>query len=497
MELIIVASYTYRFKGVYPALVTPFDENGVNEEQYRGLIDYTIGKGATGLVPCGTTGEFTSMRFEEKVEAIRIACEAAGGRVPVVAGTGAAYTNDVIKLTRRAAEFGASAALVVTPYFLKPSTKEIYEHFEKIANSSEIPIIVYNIPQVTGVMLDWWVIDGLREIDNIIGLKDSSGNLVHLTTVLVRKPEEFQVMVGHDEVALPALASGCDGAILASANIFPDRYVKMQAALAAGDLKEALIVQRSIQKTVRIFVNRGGGLAIKAGLNMMGVPVGLARRPLQESDSLRYEDIDELRTCLEDLQLIPRGSVTFKMGDRELVAESYPKAGGLVPDVVDDMTLLHGEALAGEGQEVAHVDLVMGMRDGPLSAALDNAGRIVEGVHSSNLIKNLEPLTVFAPTVTITSEKQKKMVMEVAQRAVADAVSRTITDGVIPEELVPDLVIAVNTFVHPNAVNPKRVHINNFRAVRFAIRRAFEGRQTVEEIIRRKESARHPFAYNP
>jgi 5,6,7,8-tetrahydromethanopterin hydro-lyase len=304
-------------------------------------------------------------------------------------------------------------------------------------------------------------------------------------------------MVGHDEVALPALASGCDGAILASANIFPDRYVKMQAALAAGDLKEALIVQRSIQKTVRIFVNRGGGLAIKAGLNMMGVPVGLARRPLQESDSLRYEDIDELRTCLEDLQLIPRGSVTFKMGDRELVAESYPKAGGLVPDVVDDMTLLHGEALAGEGQEVAHVDLVMGMRDGPLSAALDNAGRIVEGVHSSNLIKDLEPLTVFAPTVTITSEKQKKMVMEVAQRAVADAVSRTITDGVIPEELVPDLVIAVNTFVHPNAVNPKRVHINNFRAVRFAIRRAFEGRQTVEEIIRRKESARHPFAYNP
>jgi 4-hydroxy-tetrahydrodipicolinate synthase len=497
MELIMMTSPSYRFKGVYPALVTPFDENGVNEAQYRALIDYTIRKGATGIVPCGTTGEFTSMRTEEKAEAIRIACEASGGQVPVVAGTGAAYTNDVIKLTRRAAEFGASAALVVTPYFLKPSTKEIYEHFEKIANSSDIPIIVYNIPQVTGVMLDWWVIDGLREIDNIIGLKDSSGNLVHLTTVLVRKPEEFQVMVGHDEVALPALASGCDGAILASANVFPDRYLKMQAALATGDLKEALIIQRSIQKTVRIFVNRGGGLAIKAALNMMGIPVGQARRPLQESDSLRYEDIDELRTCLEDLQLIERGPVTFKMGDRELLAESYPKAAGLVPDVVEDLTLLHGEALAGEGQEVAHVDLVMGVRDGPLSAALENAGKIVEGVHSSNIIKDLEPLTVFAPTVTITSEKQKKMVMEVAQRAVSDAVKRTVTDGVIPEELIPDLVIAANTFVHPNAANPKRVHINNFRAVRFAIRRAVEGRQTVEEIILRKESARHPFAYNP
>ncbi|MFW9846231.1 MAG: 4-hydroxy-tetrahydrodipicolinate synthase [Candidatus Thorarchaeota archaeon] len=493
----MMAIESYRFRGVYPALVTPYDENGVNEEQYRRLIEYTISKGATGIVPCGTTGEFTSMRFEEKVDAIRIACEAADGRVPVVAGTGAAYTNDVIKLTKRAAEFGASAALVVTPYFLKPSTKEIFEHFEKVANASDIPIILYNIPQVTGVMLDWWVVDGLREVENIIGMKDSSGNLVHLTTILVRKPEEFQVMVGHDEVALPALASGCDGAILASANVFPDRYVKMQAALAAGDLKEALIIQRSIQKTVRIFVNRGGGLAVKAALNMMGIPVGPARLPLLEGDSLRYEDIDELRTCLEDLQLIDRGSVTFKMGDRTLIAEGYPKAVGLVPDVINDLTLLHGEALAGEGLEVAHVDLVMGLRDGPLRAAVDNAGKIVEGVHSSFIIKDLEPTTVFAPTVTITSEKQKKMVMEVAQRAVADAVTRTITDGILPEELVPDLVLAVNTFVHPNAVNPKRVHINNFRAVRFAIRRALENRQVPDEIIKRVNSARHPFAYNP
>ena len=116
MEVIKVAEEEFRFQGVYPALVTPFDENGVNEEQYRGLIEYTIKAGATGLVPCGTTGEFTSMKFEEKVEAIRIACEVANGRVPVLAGTGAAATADAIKLTRRAAEFGAAGALVVSPY---------------------------------------------------------------------------------------------------------------------------------------------------------------------------------------------------------------------------------------------------------------------------------------------------------------------------------------------------------------------------------------------
>ncbi|MHA1902490.1 MAG: 4-hydroxy-tetrahydrodipicolinate synthase [Candidatus Thorarchaeota archaeon] len=487
----------YRFKGIYPALVTPFDENGVNEAQYKGLIDHVIKAGATGVVPCGTTGEFTSMKFDEKVDAIRIACDVVKGRVPVLAGTGAPYTADAIKLTRRAAEFGATAALVVSPYFLKPSNKEIFEHYEKVANSSDIPIFMYNIPQVTGVPLHWTLIDGLREIDGIAGLKDSSGNLVNLTTILVRRPEEFQVVVGHDEVALPALASGCDGAILLSANVFPSRYIKMQAALASGDLKEALLVQRSIQKTVRILVNKGGGLAVKAALNMMGVPVGVARPPLLEGDSFSYEDIDEIRTCLEDLQLIPRGPVTFRMGNRTLVAEAYPKAVGLVPDEVEDISLLHGEALAGSGYEVAHVDLVMGLSDGPLSESLELAGKIVKGFHTSNIIKDLEPTTVFAPTVTITDDKQKKMVFDVAQKAVADAITRSITDRVIPEELVSDIIIAANVFVHPDATNPRRVHINNFRAVRHAIRRAIEGRQTIDEIKVRKDSARHPFAYNP
>lgn len=487
----------FKFKGVYPALVTPFDDSGVNEKQYRKLIDYTIKAGATGIVPCGTTGEFTSMKFDEKVEAIKIACKVAKGRVPVMAGTGAAYTNDAIKLTRKAEELGASAVLVVSPYFLKPSSKEIYEHFEKVANSTKLPLFVYNIPQVTGVPLHWTMIDGLREIDGIAGMKDSSGDLINLTTILVRKPDEFQVVVGHDEVALPALASGCDGAILASANVIPDRYIRMQTALAEGDLKSALIIQRSIQKLVRIFVNEGGGLAVKAALNMIGVPVGHARKPLQEGDSLGYGAIDELRICLEDLQMIPRGEVTFKMGKRAIVAEEYPMAHGMVPSVIDDLTLRHGEALFGGDNEVAHVDIVLGIRDGPMNVALEHAGKTQAGVHPSNIIKGLELATVFAPTVTITSEAHKKMVYDVAQKAVFDAVRRTITDGIIPEELVPDLVLAVNAFVHPSAANPKRVHINNFIAVRHAIRRALEGRQSTDEIVSRKESARHPFSYNP
>jgi 5,6,7,8-tetrahydromethanopterin hydro-lyase len=230
---------------------------------------------------------------------------------------------------------------------------------------------------------------------------------------------------------------------------------------------------------------------------MMGMPVGEARRPLYAGDSLKYDDIDELRTCLEDLQLIPKGPVTFKMGKRAIIAESYPKAVGLVRDVIPDLTLLHGEALTGEGHEIAHVDLVMGVRDGPLKVALENANRNVEGHHSSMVIKDLEPATVFAPTVTIRKESHKKMVEDVAMRAVSDAIKRSVTDGILPEELISDIVIVANTFVHPDAVNPRRVHINNFRAVRHALRRAIEGRQTVDEIVARKDSARHPFAYNP
>ncbi|NWF96486.1 MAG: 4-hydroxy-tetrahydrodipicolinate synthase [Candidatus Thorarchaeota archaeon] len=490
-------SSEYRFKGVYPALVTPFDENGVNEAQYRGLIDYVIKAGATGIVPCGTTGEFTSMRFDEKVEAIRIACEAAKGRVPVMAGTGAPYTMDAIKLTHRAAEFGASAALVVSPYFIKPSTREVYEHYEKVAANSEIPIYLYNIPQVTGVMLDWRLLDGLREIDGIAGLKDSSGDMVNLTTILVRKPEDFQVLIGHDEVALPALASGCDGAILASANLFPNRYIKMQAALAQGDLKEAIIIQRSIQRTVRLIVNRGGGLAVKSALNMMGIPVGLARPPLLEGDVLTYDDMDELRASLEDLQLIPRGPVTYRMGGRSLVAEAYPKAVGIVPDEIPDLTLLHGEALAGEGLEVAHVDLVLGIKTGPIRTALEAADVISEGFHPSHIIKDLEVTTVFSPTVTITDETHRKIVYEDAQKGVVDAIKRTVTDQILPQELIPDIAVSVNVFVHPKAINRKRVHLNNFRATRFALRRAIECRQSMQEIVARRDSARHPFAYDP
>jgi formaldehyde-activating enzyme len=305
------------------------------------------------------------------------------------------------------------------------------------------------------------------------------------------------VVIGHDEVAFPALASGCDGAILMSANVFPGFYIKMQESIANGNLTEGFGIQRKIQKTIRLLINRGGGMAIKIALNMMGIPVGDARMPLISGDVMGYQDIDDVRTCLEDLELIPRGPVTYKVGGQSFVTESYPKAVGMVPDVIDDLTLLHGEALCGNSHEVAHVDLILGLKDGPMEQATRYANKPIDGYHDCNQITDLELTTIYAPTVTITNEKHRDLVYGIAQDAVADAIKRSITDNLFPDELISKIALAANVFVHPNANNPRRVYINNFRAVRFALRRAIEGRQPVDEIKARKESARHPFAYNP
>jgi formaldehyde-activating enzyme len=282
-----------------------------------------------------------------------------------------------------------------------------------------------------------------------------------------------------------------------SANVFPGFYIKMQIAIAHGNFAEAFEVQRKIQKTIRLLVNRGGGMAIKVALNMMGVPVGDARLPLIPGDTMGYQDIDDVRTCLEDLNLIPRGSVTYKVGDQSFVTDSYPKAVGMVRDVIDDLTLLHGEALCGHGHEVAHVDLILGLKEGPMEQAIRYADKPISGYHNCNIIKNLELITVFAPTVTMTNEEHRDLVYGVTQDAVGDAIKQSVNDGLFPDELISEIAIATNVFVHPNANNPRRIYINNFRAVRFALRRALEGRQSVEEIKARKDSARHPFAYNP
>ncbi|MDH4221879.1 MAG: 4-hydroxy-tetrahydrodipicolinate synthase, partial [Candidatus Bathyarchaeota archaeon] len=217
----------FKPKGILPALVTPFTDDGkeLSEDRLRNLVNHCIELGVSGVVPCGTTGEFVNLTVDEKKRLIDIVVDEVNGRVVVVAGTGASGTDQALELTKYAKDAGADAALIVTPFYLKPTDRGIYEHFSTVATEVDLPIILYNIPQCTGVWLTWQMVEDLAEIPNIVGLKDSSGELKYILAVLEKVRDKINVMCGYDEVVLPALAAGASGAILASANVIPDFWV--------------------------------------------------------------------------------------------------------------------------------------------------------------------------------------------------------------------------------------------------------------------------------
>ncbi|MFC2031293.1 dihydrodipicolinate synthase family protein, partial [Chloroflexota bacterium] len=246
--------------GVNPALVTPFGKDqSVDESAFRRLVRHVIND-VDGLVPCGTTGEFNYLTPEENRRLIGIAVEESKGK-PVIAGTGAPGTKQAIELSLNARESGARACLIVTPYFLHPSDKGIYQHYYEIAKAlPDMPIILYNIPQVVDAYLPRRVVEDLADIPNIVGLKDSSGNLTYTMEILEYAGDRINVLIGHDEVVLNGLAGGASGVILASAQVYPVVWQAILAAVQAGDLKRARDLQFSVQKLSRIFCRYGGGV---------------------------------------------------------------------------------------------------------------------------------------------------------------------------------------------------------------------------------------------
>jgi len=354
-------------KGVFPALVTPFTKDeAFDEKAYRNLIRHVLPH-VDGLVPCGTTGEFPYLSVEEQKRIVGVAVEEAGAK-PVIAGTGAAGTRQAIELARNAKEAGASACLIVTPYFLHPSDKGVYQHFYEITKAVDIPIIMYNIPQTVDRYLPRTVIEDLSDIPNIIGLKDSSGNLTYTMEVLEMTQGRIDVFVGHDEVVLPALAGGCTGMILASAQVFPEIWQQVFRAVQEGDLVKARELQCGVQKLARIFCRHGGGVAVKAALNMMDVKVGGPRRPLKGTGGalihetraeiqMELEKLGKIQSPISNLQF-PTGPLEGRFADLELSAEQIKAAG-----------LRVGTGMAGEEPERVQLDLIAGAKDGLLGEA--------------------------------------------------------------------------------------------------------------------------------
>ncbi len=493
-------------KGVNPALVTPFTENDeLDEAALRRVIRFVIDSlGVTGLVPAGSTGEFTSLSWKEQQRTIQITVDEADGKVPVIAGTGTSGTKRTLEMSLYAKDVGADACIVVTPFYMKPSDRGLFKHYSEIASKVDYPVLLYNIPILTGVNFPRTVVEDLAdEHSNIIGIKDSSGNMSYLMELLERVKtmrSDFKILCGWDEIALPALAAGVDGLILASANFIGDEWIRVKTAIEQGRLGEARRLELEIHKITR-FITKTGAVGTKEALNFMGVNVGAPRLPLEIGGNLSFELREELRVELERIGKIAMRVVEVQVTP-ELVLQERFGVTGVTPSVISDFSLKVGEALFGAGVEVAHVDLVLGLKSGPVGAAIANSLASPVKGHESLLAltqqnEKVKPDTLIVPTVAVRNMRQASMIFGPAQAAVAEAVVQSVKEGFIPKEAVDDLAIIANVFVHPSAVARRRVFVNNRKATIQAIRKAIEGRNTIDELLKASGMARHPFKNEP
>ena len=467
----------FRPGGVNPALVTPFARDQmVDEAAFRNLIRHVIDQ-VDGLVPCGTTGEFNYLSPEENRRLVEIAVEESQGK-PVIAGTGAPGTKQAIDLTRGAREVGAAACLVVTPYFLHPSDKGIYQHYYQIARAlPQMPIILYNIPQVVDAYLPRRVVEDLADIPNIVGLKDSSGNLTYTMEILEFAGDRINVLIGHDEVVLNGLAGGASGVILASAQVYPEVWQAILQAVRQGDLEAARAHQRKVQKLSRIFCRYGGGVPVKQALKMMGVDAGRPRSPLKGvGGALLHEDRAEIQLELEKLGKIEAAPTVFRRPDGPLASRFQEM--GLAAEAIQSEGMRIGTGSAGDGPESAQIDLVCGAKGGSMGEAW--AYQVTYPRHGLEALTTIlepnltvRPSTLIVPTNELKDLRQANMIYGPVQNAVAKAIVDKLADGTIPEAAMDSDVMFVQASVHPQALDRRVLHHNAYAATCMAVAQAF------------------------
>jgi len=231
------------FQGSFPALITPFANGRVDEAAFKSFVDWQVKEGSNGLVPCGTTGESPTLTHEEHMLVTDLCIEAAAGRVPVIAGAGSNSTDEAVMLTEHAAKAGASAALVVMPYYNKPTPEGQYRHFKAVHDCADIPIIIYNIPGRSVVDMSIETMARLAELPNIVGVKDATQDLTRPIRTGLAIGKDFCQLSGEDGTALPFLAVGGVGCISVSANIAPKLCAEMQSAWAEGNIGRAMQLQ--------------------------------------------------------------------------------------------------------------------------------------------------------------------------------------------------------------------------------------------------------------
>jgi len=293
------------FEGIFPAVITPFDEDGkIDEKRMGDFIDYLIEKGVHGIYLLGTNGEAPLLTFKEKKKIIDTSIKKVNGRVPVIAGTMCNSTNKTLELGKYAEEKGADAVHVIVPYYFPIGEDGLKVHIEKIVNEIEIPVFLYSIPQFTGNEIKSSTLLKLTKIKDLIGLKDSSGDveLFYKTLNEVRKKrEDFIFFGGNDSLVFSYLAIGGDGAVTAIGNAFPEIFVDIYEKFKTGDIEAAKQKQRKVLEIKNIFNKYPTMSAVKGALKVKGHDYGDLRKPLH---SLDKEELKDLEKKLKKIDII-------------------------------------------------------------------------------------------------------------------------------------------------------------------------------------------------
>lgn len=295
-----------KLEGTTVAMVTPFTrEDTVDEEGMRENMNYLLERGVNGLLAAGTTGESATITHQEQKKMMEILVDEVKGKVAAVAGAGSNSSKEALGLVKHAEDVGADYALVITPYYNKPQPNGLYEHYKMLSESTDIPIIVYNVPSRTGTDIDVETIGKVAQLDNIVALKEANPDLDKVSQIIQKMDQlgvnDFLVLSGNDNLTLPMISQGCKGVISVVGNVDPARMSEMVKKALEEDFQGARDLHYELYDLMKVLFVESNPVPAKTALNMMGRPAGHVRMPLAP---LKTESQDKLKKVLLDLQLI-------------------------------------------------------------------------------------------------------------------------------------------------------------------------------------------------
>lgn len=290
------------FKGSMVAIITPFNNDGsVNEEKFRELVEFQVENGTDVIVPCGTTGESATLNYEEHDLVVRACIEQVNGRVPVIAGTGSNSTAEAVEMSMHAKEMGADGLLLVSPYYNKPSQEGLYQHYKTIAAEVALPQVLYNVPGRTGMNMVAETTIRLAEIDNIVAVKEASGDVTQASEIINKAGDKIDVLSGDDFLTLPLMACGAKGIISVTANIMPKEVKAMVSAINEGRWDEAQAMHLKMLDIHNAMFIESNPVPVKTALSLMGKCGASVRQPLAD---LQPASLEALKSVMANYDLI-------------------------------------------------------------------------------------------------------------------------------------------------------------------------------------------------